>query len=30
LNILMRDFANYKKASEEFEKLAFFTKMVKR
>ncbi|MES2528400.1 MAG: hypothetical protein V4598_15050 [Bdellovibrionota bacterium] len=30
LNVLMKDFANYKKASEEFEKLAFFTKMVKR
>ena len=30
LNVLMRDFANYRKASEEFEKLAFFTKMVKR
>jgi hypothetical protein len=30
LNILMKDFANYKKASEEFEKLAFFTTMVKK
>jgi hypothetical protein len=30
LNVLMRDFTNYRKASEEFEKLAFFTKMVKR
>lgn len=30
LAVLMKDFANYRKASEEFEKLAFFTKMVKR
>ncbi len=30
LNFLMREYVNYKKASEEFEKLAFFTKMVKR
>lgn len=30
LSVLMKDFVNYKKASEEFEKLAFFTRMVKR
>lgn len=30
LSILMNEFANYKKASIEFEKLAFFTRMVKR
>ena len=30
LSVLMKEFTNYKKASEEFEKLAFFTKMVKR
>lgn len=29
LSVLMKEFANYRKASEEFEKLAFFTKMVK-
>jgi len=30
LSVLMKEFANYRKASEEFEKLAFFTRMVKR
>jgi hypothetical protein len=29
LSVLMKEFANYQKASEEFEKLAFFTRMVK-
>jgi hypothetical protein len=29
LSFLMKEFSSYKKASEEFEKLAFFTRMVK-